>query len=163
MDVVVIPRNEEHVAACVEALREVHEADAYPIRWPADPVAWLSPADALEIRVAVHNGRVVGHAVLRGTNPPAAVQAQMKGEPAMLSRLFTTPSVRGTGVARRLVDEVTAWSAERAYHLFLDVADNAPGARRFYERLGWQHVLTERADWLDADGRPALVHYYVAG
>ena len=158
-----VPRAEEHLAGCVAALRAVYEADAYPIRWPADPLAWLSPADAIESWVALLGDHIVGHAALRRTEPPAPVAARIEGTPAMLSRLFTIPSVRRRGLARRLVEEIAAWSAARGFELYLDVADNAPGARRFYELLGWQYVVTERAGWLDADGRPALVHYYVAG
>ncbi|NUO55458.1 MAG: GNAT family N-acetyltransferase [Hamadaea sp.] len=166
MDVVVVARTDGQVASCVEALREVHLADAYPVRWPADPVDWLTPADALNSWVAMAGDRVVGHAALRRTDPPTPVAERMGptlGSPAMVSRLFTVPAARQSGVARRLLDEVAGWAADHGYELFLGVADNALGARRCYERTGWRHVFTEHADWLDADGRPALVHYYLPG
>lgn len=34
------------VEACVAGLREVHEHDQYPWRWPTDPAAWLQPAES---------------------------------------------------------------------------------------------------------------------
>ncbi|MCP2321870.1 GNAT superfamily N-acetyltransferase [Hamadaea flava] len=166
MDVMVLPRADGQVAACIDALREVYEADAYPVRWPVDPAGWLSPDDAMQSWVAVSAGRVLGHAVIRRATPPMPVVERMDpalGSPVMVSRLFTIPAARQNGVARRLLDEIAGWAVEHGHQLFLDVADNAPGARRFYERLGWKHVFSEYADWLDADGSPARVHYYLPG
>jgi len=162
--VIIRERASEHLPGCVDALRQVHEADGYPVRWPADPVAWLVPPNALTAYVAVAAAKVVGQVVVRDATPPASVASLLDpalGAPAMLSRLFTVPAARRKGVAQRLVEEVQRWAADHGTQLFLDVADDAPAARRLYERLGWRQVASELADWLGAEGRPALVHWYL--
>jgi GNAT superfamily N-acetyltransferase len=57
---------------------------------------------------------------------------------------------RGTGVAEELLSAVATWATdEGATELGLDVADRAPRARRFYERMGFQpngHVFAMPRD-----------------
>ncbi|GEM32042.1 GNAT family N-acetyltransferase [Nocardia neocaledoniensis NBRC 108232] len=53
------PRTADDLPACVAALREVHSADGYPAVWPEDPVAWLSPVEQIDARVAESNHTVV--------------------------------------------------------------------------------------------------------
>ncbi|MBE1558234.1 GNAT family N-acetyltransferase [Nonomuraea africana] len=65
------------------------------------------------------------------------------------------------GVAAGLMAAVEEEAAERGLRLGLDVADSRRNAMAFYERAGWRRVASVRADWLDVDGRPALVHYYL--
>ena len=79
-------RAEEDLGACVRLLRNVHEADGYPMRWPADPRAWLAPPG--RPFVAVADGNVAGHVLIT----PA-------GE---LSRLFVDPARRAGGFYERL-------------------------------------------------------------
>jgi GNAT superfamily N-acetyltransferase len=162
--VIVRDRSADDLVGCVKALRAVHSVDRYPIRWPADPIAWLDPADTAGAWVAVEASRIVGHVAVRTPEKmDARVADEMNLAPqrsAMVSRLFTVPAARGRGEARRLLDRVHTWAATQGKELYLDVADNAPGARLFYERLGWRYVTSVHADWLGEDGRPALVHYY---
>jgi hypothetical protein len=43
MDGIVIrERRAADLDACVEALRAVHDTDAYPLNWPSDPPGWLT-------------------------------------------------------------------------------------------------------------------------
>lgn len=156
----------EDLAGCVGALRAVHDVDRYPVRWPADPAAWLEPSNTAGAWVAVEARRIVGHVIVRTPekiDDRAASEMNLVAErSAMVSRLFTVPEVRGRGVARRLLDRVQTWAAGQDRRLYLDVADIASGARRFYERLGWRHVTSVDGDWLGEDGRPMLVHYYLS-
>ena len=46
--------------------------------------------------------------------------------------------------------------------LTLNVSDDGHAAIALYERAGWQRVASARADWLNAAGENALVHYYVS-
>jgi PadR family transcriptional regulator PadR len=53
--------------ACVAVLRQVHDADAYPMNWPLDPVQWLCPPQLTGAWVAEEpDGRVIGDRLLRG-------------------------------------------------------------------------------------------------
>ncbi|WP_199511237.1 GNAT family N-acetyltransferase [Nucisporomicrobium flavum] len=109
---------------CVRLLRDVHEADGYPMNWPADPISWLSPPG--RPLVVLRDGSVAGHVVVT----PA-------GE---LSRLFVDPARRGRGLASLLVT-----TAERYGARWLEVVDGR--AAGFYERLGWILTGTKRAEW----------------
>ncbi len=153
------------LAASVAALALVHEADGYPVRWPADPRAWLSVSPALGVWVAQDGPEVVGHVALvaaRDDVPAALAAAAGEREIAYVARLFVVPSARGQGLARRLLD--TAAGAARAAGLVpaLDVVDDGVAAIRLYERAGWRRLGSARADWRMANGEPALVHYYLA-
>jgi ribosomal protein S18 acetylase RimI-like enzyme len=58
---------------------------------------------------------------------------------AHLVSMWVDPSVRGTGVAEALVEQVLAWaSGTGASVLALYVAKDNPRARRLYERLGFR-------------------------
>ncbi|MEU4570860.1 GNAT family N-acetyltransferase [Nonomuraea sp. NPDC023979] len=139
------PRTPADLDACVEALAQVQAADRYPVDWPADPGAWLTPAGLTSAWIAVDvDGAVHGHVGL--------------GADAEITRLFVTPAARGQGLAARLLDTVRA--AVRA-PLKLEVSAEGQAAIAFYERTGWRRVATTRADWLDSTGEPAVVHHYV--
>lgn len=75
-----------------------------------------------------------------GQDVGIAVGARHHARPADagLYAMWVAPHARGGGVARRLVEGVTAWAQERGFRaLRLDVGDaNAP-AVAFYERLGF--------------------------
>ncbi|MGW8706418.1 GNAT family N-acetyltransferase [Brevundimonas sp. NPDC055814] len=63
-----------------------------------------------------------------------------------LAALFVDPRLHRSGIGRRLVDHALSLGARR-----LSVNEDNPGARAFYERLGFQAV--GRAETDDA-GRP---------
>ena len=134
-------RRATDLPGCVATLRAVHDADGYPLNWPADPRAWLDPPGTRAAWVAVDGETVTGHVLLTD-----------EGE---LSRLFVGPGFRGGGTARALVGAARAASGG----LFLEVAGEAAAA--FYERTGWTHTGTETADWTAPDGSPVTVRRYV--
>ena len=90
---------------CVAALTEVHAADGYPSRWPAETAGWLTPADMLHAWTAHLDDTVVGHVVMRSVadDAMASLLAASGGVPpgrlASLSRLFVVPRARRRGVA----------------------------------------------------------------
>ncbi len=68
--VVLRSRRPADLDACVEALREVHDADGYPLRWPPDPHAWLTPPRLLRAWVAeLPDGTIAGHVAIQHTSP----------------------------------------------------------------------------------------------
>ncbi|MFE3452151.1 GNAT family N-acetyltransferase [Nonomuraea sp. NPDC059194] len=143
------------LAGCVAALRAVHERDGYPLAWPADPEEWLTPDGLIRAWVAEDDGVIIGHAALRGADP------ELPEADACLARLFVAPHARGRGDAARLLAAVEREGDGLGLRLGLDVADSGRGAIAFYERAGWRRIASGRAGWLDADGRPALVHHYL--
>lgn len=155
------------LAGCVAALAEAHTADRYPMRWPDDPAGWLSPDDMVGAWVAMLDGAVVGHVVLRsGVEAKAAVRlAADAGVPAerlvSVSRLYVAPAARRRGLAARLLGRAVADSGTR--RPVLDVVDE-PGSAAIacYERAGWRHVVTLPAAWTRPDGEHPMVRYYLS-
>ena len=135
--------------ACVTVLAEVHAADGYPMRWPADPVAWLRP-DA-EGWVAEQDGRILGHVLLEARDGATTI-----------SRLFVAPGGRRRGLGERLLDAARAAASARGLAVTLEVVDSGAAAIALYRRLGWQHTGTGPGGWLTPDGVPATVHYFAA-
>ncbi len=163
------PRASADLDACVSALAEVHRADAYPLRWPADPADWLTPPDLLHAWVADRGGAVVGHILLRTYDDaemaPGIVEAA--GLPverlASVSRLFVVPRARRFGIAGALLRQADQAAAAEGRRLALDVVDDGRGgAIAFYEAAGWQRVTSGRAAWTAPDGAHPIVHFYLS-
>ncbi len=162
-------RRSEDLPTCVELLASVHARDHYPVRWPADPAAWLAREGELAAWVAERDGAVVGHAVLRpaGGTDAAEPVAGATGSPvdriALLARLFVAPDARRGGLAGKLIEVVLAEARRRDLLLALDVVGGHNGAIALYERLGWRRVATINASWMPVvDGEGTPLHCYVA-
>ncbi|WP_264925878.1 GNAT family N-acetyltransferase [Streptomyces sp. A012304] len=144
------PRVPADLDACVAALAPVHTHSDYPVNWPADPAAWLTPPALLEGWVAELDGRIVGHAALcRATDGDPAPRLWGSRRPgaaaACVSRLFVAPSVRGLGVGAALMERAVGEALSRGLHPVLEVVASHPSVA-FYERLGWEllGVVDER-------------------
>ncbi|WP_229682002.1 GNAT family N-acetyltransferase [Modestobacter marinus] len=146
----------------------MHESDGYPTRWPADPTAWLSPPDCSAAFVACEDdGTVSGHVcVVTGVDDAlvAALAGVSSDRLAGVSRLFTSPAVRGRGLAlgARLLSAAQDWAQRRELQLMLDVVDDGAPAVFLYERLGWQLVDRRVADWTTPEGLRHDVRIYLA-
>ncbi|MEV4533791.1 GNAT family N-acetyltransferase [Asanoa sp. NPDC049518] len=145
--ILVRPRHEADLPGCVAALRAVHDADAYPLNWPSDPVGWLDPPGLARAWVAeLPEGTIAGHVAIQG------------GE---LCRLFVTPAARRRSVGTALVGQATAWAAEHGIRLSLEVTDEQRSAAvAFYAANGWQHTHTTRAGWTGPEGGPVQLRHY---
>lgn len=151
--VVVRERTPADLVGTVPVLARVHERDPYPVRWPADPPGWLTPATMLTAWVARAGHVVVGHIALVGVPEPAAASlVAATGRPAQrqagIARLFVDPDWRGQGVASRLLHHAVSASWDRDLHPVLDVVAQDRDAIALYERHGWQRAGSRRA----ADG-----------
>ncbi len=157
-DLVIAQRHPAHLDRVAEALRLVHESDRYPMVWPDDPTAWLTPAGTLDAWVALSDGEVVGHVMLvAGANLEHAPQLAAAAGVSMtglagVSRLFVSPKARGTSVAAALLERVEDTPSRRGRRLALDVLDDGGPAVRLYERLGWVRVVSGPASWTGPDG-----------
>jgi GNAT superfamily N-acetyltransferase len=114
----------------------VHEQAAYPINWPADPRAWLTPENRLGCWVAVSDERVVGHVVLTAV-----------GDSAEVERLFVDPRATRQGIGRQLLDRCVTTAAELGRELSLEVVDNRGAAVHVYRRAGWREAGRTPIDW----------------
>ena len=57
--------------------------------------------------------------------------------------------MRGRGIGTQLFERLRAYASEHGYaSIRLDVIDTNPGARRLYERLGFEATKTERFGYL---------------
>jgi hypothetical protein len=56
MTTLIRPRAPGDIAECVEVLRQVHDADRYPTRWPRDPHRFVAPPYEQTAWVAVEEG-----------------------------------------------------------------------------------------------------------
>jgi GNAT superfamily N-acetyltransferase len=124
----------------------VHEADDYPLNWPADPVGWLtSPGMSVAWIAELPGGAIAGHVAVQDGS---------------LSRLFVIPAARRRSVATALVDRARSWAG--AQELTLSVTEeHRSGAVAFYEAAGWRHTHTTDADWTGPDGRPVRLRHYL--
>ncbi|MFC8797627.1 GNAT family N-acetyltransferase [Promicromonospora sp. NPDC057138] len=165
-DQTIAQRNPAHLDRVVGALRQVHEKSGYPMVWPDDPTAWLTPAGTLDAWVALSDGEVVGHVMLvEGDKVEYAAElVEATGVPvtglAGVSRLFVTPAARRRGVAAALLERLEDTSTRRGRRLVLDVVDDGGPAVRLYERLGWTRVTAGEATWTTPAGtRPKTAAY----
>jgi GNAT superfamily N-acetyltransferase len=150
--------------ACVALLRLVHELDRYPVNWPADPIAFLTPEDEIAAWVATRDGVLLGHVLLAdaavgliGLAPSA------DGDPApieglvLLRLLFVAPAARGLQLGTRLLHLATNEAAARGCRTALEVLSLNLDAIAMYERTGWTAVGTTTPDWAP-DGTHAVVY-----
>ena len=155
-------RSADDLDACAALLRRVHDLDRYPVRWPADPVAFLTPEDELVTWVAHCDGTLVGHVML--ADPPAGLveATSIDGRRAraedlvLLRQLFVSPEARGSRLGRRLLDVATAEAMARGRRAALEVLSLNVDAIALYERAGWTAVGTTTPHWAP-EGTHAVV------
>jgi GNAT superfamily N-acetyltransferase len=165
-------RRQDDVARCVQVLGAVHSADGYPLRWPADPSAWLAPANLLRAWVAEDDGRLLGHmalcsAVGGGGAPLWSAASSLAPERlAVVSRLFVAPSARGHGIGAALLAHACAEAGRWGLRPALEVLAHDQNAIALYDRAGWRRVASVPAPWARTrDSRSsdqALLHYYLS-
>ena len=90
---------------------------------------------AFEVRVAEHDGQLVGYAKLG----PPHLPFEPRGEAAELRQLYVVEQMKGQGVADALIRWVIGRARDkRADHLYLSVFTDNHRARRFYEKYGFE-------------------------
>jgi ribosomal protein S18 acetylase RimI-like enzyme len=92
------------------------------------PGAYSPPDGALIL--AVEEQAVAGCVALRGQSPEGVCE---------MKRLFVRSPYRGTGLGRKLAEEVIRLSREKGYSLMrLDTLDRLEAAMKLYESLGFR-------------------------
>jgi GNAT superfamily N-acetyltransferase len=154
------------IIECVDVLRDVYTADAYPSSWPSDPSSWLTPRGLSCAWVAVADAPIVGH-VVAGTIDEQAdphftrVSNRVASELVEIKRLFVAPHARARGIGRLLLEAAIAYAKSHALEPILEVTADRQGPVQFYERSGWQRVGTNVATWQRASGERPLLHQYL--
>ncbi len=113
--------------------------------------AGFGPDPAFGAVLALDNiGTIVGLAMF------SPVFSTVKGGAGVyVSDLWVSEAVRGRGLGPRLIAGVAA-EAGRPRFMKLAVYDNSPGARRFYDRMGFVPMAGETIMILDESGLDAL-------
>jgi GNAT superfamily N-acetyltransferase len=97
--------------------------------------------DDVVVLVAEHDGILVGY-VYAGVAPLDWMQ--LRDEAGFIHDVFVEPAARREGVATALVEAAAEWLAGRGMpRVMLWTAARNEAARRFFERLGFRHTMTE--------------------
>ena len=121
-------------------LQRTHEQEGYPVRAAAVSADWLADPAELGGWVATADRRVLGHVALHPPHGPAVPQWQAAAGTdalAVVSRLFTDRSEKGTGSALLAYAVAEARARNRTAVLEVDVLSPALG---FYLRRGWREA-----------------------
>ncbi|WP_406041733.1 GNAT family N-acetyltransferase [Micromonospora sp. NBC_00898] len=146
---------------CVEALAVVHDVDGYPLNWPVDPHGWLCSPGILQAWIAETASAIVGHVVLQLVAPSITANGSPTPPTAEVSRLFVVPAARRQAVASGLLHHAHQWAADHGFGLTLEVTDDQRSAAiALYERNGWRHTHTTKANWTAPDGKPVSLRHY---
>ncbi len=140
-------RTDADLGSCVALLRDVYESAGYPLNWPDDPSAWLTPPAALGCWVITVNGEVAGH-----------VATTISDAGASTERLFVDPRFTGHGLGRQLLDHTVQIAKNDGLDLTLDVADNCRAAIALYRRAGWTEAGRTPIEW-GHDRASALIRF----
>jgi GNAT superfamily N-acetyltransferase len=161
-------RRQDDIGKCVELLARIHAADGYPLLWPTDPHAWLTPAHFLCAWVAAVERNVMGHVVLCSAvgDEAAPLWSTASGLPpeclAVVAKLFVAPSARGRGAGAALLAHACAEAHLRDLRPALEVLKHNQSAIALYERVGWRRIASVPADWARTGDGQAMLHYYLA-
>ncbi|WCN84193.1 GNAT family N-acetyltransferase [Micromonospora sp. LH3U1] len=144
---------------CVAGLATVHQADRYPLNWPADPHRWLREPHPARAWVAVDaDAAILGHvAVHRVPSPANGPPARPTAE---VARLFVIPRARGLALGNALLGRARQWASARGTDLVLDVTSGSAEAVALYERAGWRCTGSSTAPWTAPDGSPVSLRHY---
>jgi ribosomal protein S18 acetylase RimI-like enzyme len=164
VDVTIRPRRPADLPALVAALGDTHRTSAYPVTWPKDPAAWLTPNGMLGAWVAEVDGVVVGHVALgeakeRTVGTWAATTSRPLATAAEVTRLFVTRAARGRSLGRRLLATAGTHARASGRALVLGVLRESRAAIAMYERLGWLRLSA--VDFTLSDGTVTTMYTYV--
>ena len=159
-------RRPEDGAALEEIALETHAYDGYPKYLPSDLRSFIVDPDALVAWVAELDGMVVGHAALHSRSVQEVMNVALgatglrEDQVAVLARLLVSPSVRGMGIGRALLERATSAAAQLGRRAVLDVVEEHVAAIALYDRAGWTRV--GQVEWKLPDGRPLREFVYVS-
>jgi GNAT superfamily N-acetyltransferase len=140
---IVRPRTDNDLDACVAMAAIIRDLDGYPTRRPLGLWEFLASADALGAWVAEREGQIVGHVALhrQSTSEVLAKASQALSRPVdqlgVVARLLVSPEARREKVGRTLLDTASAAAISRGLWPILDVVTTFEAAVSLYESCGW--------------------------
>lgn len=161
-------RKPDDMGACIELLADVHAADGYPMRWPADPPKWLTPDTLLAAWVAENQSGLIGHVALcraEGETAASAWSAATGLPPERIgevAKLFIAPRARGCGLGAALLAFACGEARICGLRPALEVLDHDRRAIALYERAGLRRVGSAMASWASTSADLVILHYYIA-
>jgi GNAT superfamily N-acetyltransferase len=166
-DVVVRPRTDDDLDACVEIATSVHRLDRYPPYLPnGDFRVLLTRPSPLGAFVASVGGDIVGHVALHASDASDAVvlaTTVLRCDPTrvgVVARLFTAPAHRRRRVGRVLLESAARAARQRDLIPILDVWAELHGAIALYQSCGWTEIGL--VDVVLPDGRILPEHVFAA-
>ena len=118
--VIVRPRTDDDMDACVRMATIIHDLDGYPSRHPIDFREFLVSADAFAAWVAERDGQVVGHVALHRHSTPEVLAMASRAlirpvdRLGVVARLLVSPDVRRKKIGR------TCWMQRQVKPLVVD-------------------------------------------
>lgn len=131
------------------------EAELFPDDAWAQETWWaeLAARPRRSYVVAVQHGRVIGYAGV-----------DLGGEVADVMTMAVAPAARGSGLGRRLLDElVDRAEADHAAHLMLEVREDNGPARKLYETKGFKLLTVRRRYYQPGDVDAHVMRLTLAG
>jgi GNAT superfamily N-acetyltransferase len=128
---------------CLQLLRETHDADGYPARWPRNPWRFLAPPHEITAWVWAESDNVHGHIALHANDHLPAVDAACveaglsPDQVGLVARLLVAPTARRQGIATYLLAHAAAEANRLGLRPVLDVAKHHGAAVAFYEACRW--------------------------
>jgi len=141
--VIVRPRTNDDVDACVRMATIIHDLDGYPTRRSLDLREFLVSPDALKAWVAERDGQVVGHVALHRHSTPEvlAMASHALSRPVeqlgVVARLLVSPDARRERIGRTLLNTASSEATSRGLWPILDVVTTFEAAVSLYESCGW--------------------------
>ena len=136
----------DDASQCFDLLLQVHESDGYPMYLPVDVPVFITPEYEVASWVAERDGCIIGHVALHqaSVDPTLAAAQRATGLPverlAVVSRLFTSPSLRRAGIGRSLLRYATDQATARGQRAVLGVGKTLSAPVALYESEGWERV-----------------------
>jgi len=144
--VIVRPRTDDDLDACVRMATIIRDLDGYPTRRPLDLREFLASPDAFGAWVAEREGQVVGHVALHRHSTPEvlAMASQALLRPVeqlgVVARLLVSPDTRREKVGLTLLNTASSEAIRRDLWPILDVVTTFEAAVNLYESCGWVRV-----------------------
>lgn len=144
--VIVRPRTDDDVDACVRMATIIRDHDGYPTRRPLDLREFLTSPDALGAWVAEREGQVVGHVALHRHSTPEVLAMASRAlvrpvdQLGVVARLLVSPDTRRENVGRTLLNKASGEASRRDLWPILDVVTTFEAAVNLYESCGWVRV-----------------------
>ncbi|MDO5681628.1 MAG: GNAT family N-acetyltransferase [Propionibacteriaceae bacterium] len=163
------PRRDDDLNELLAVLAEQQPTSLYPITWPPPPPArnFVERPGNVAAWTAVRGGALVGHACVESpatdtwddavlVDAWSTAHQQPAEELAVVSALFTSTAVRGSGLGGRLLNTAVEWIWDQGLAACLSILPGPGPALAIYQTHGWKIVGESRPGWVP-EGAPSML------